>query len=315
MHRYLRTVTRAVREQQPDFVLWRGVPFWYFPLAPIVKKRTGVPYVLDLGDMWHMGAVAYRRDRRTGLRRPVDKLAEWWSVRSAALVCLTTDEQRDLYRERYDGMVDRIVTVRWGYDAPVLESVLDRAQPPEDEPFRVAIMGRFAFYGPEDAVVLAEGLAGQAEEGPVELVHVGRPEPQLRSAMEDQGLGDCLTETGMLPYEEGLAQVARANCAVLNPLSPVSVPVKTYDYIGLRKPIVAIAPMASALANLLRSYPAACLATSAEGAQEAFRWVRTELPRDALLDFAPSPYSLQHQFERLLHRLASLQQQEAEACE
>ncbi|MCF7854444.1 MAG: glycosyltransferase [Candidatus Pacebacteria bacterium] len=300
--RYLRVVIRAVRDKRPDYVLWRGVPFWYFPLAPVVKLLTRVPYVLDFGDMWYMKGVDYRHGRRTGMRQWVDKLTEAWSVHGAALVILTTDAQRDLYRKRYHSRAEDIVTVRWGYDAWILRSLKPVSKPAEL--VRVVIFGRFARYSEREALELAEAVASFTARGrEVEVVQLGDPEQELRNAFSQAGVEDALHQDGMVSYETGMDVLASADCAVLNPLSPVSIPVKTYDYIGCRKPILCFAPAESELTRLLTEYPAVHMVRNVSDAVAGLERVAKGELATAAADFAVEQYSMQHQFERLMSLL------------
>jgi hypothetical protein len=256
-----------------------------------------------------MGGIAYRRDRKPAPGRLADRLAEAWSVRKALLVALTTDAQRDAYRARYPRMADRIATVRWGYDADLVGAVQPAEVPAGVR--RLVIFGRFAYYGARDAAALADAVA--AAGGPWEVVHVGHPETELRAAFEARGIADRLSETGMMPYADGLALVASADCAALNPFSPASVPVKTYDYIGLRRPILAFAGAGCALADLLADYPAAAVVQDAGGAAAFLDGVAAGTVGD-VGDLPGEEFSMQHQFGMLVECLERIRSGEGGRC-
>lgn len=303
---FQRAVGRALRSgPKPDFVLWRGVPFWYFPLAPHFRLLSGIPYVLDLGDVWYMRGIEYRRGQRSGLRHLIDAPAEAWAVRRAELVTLTTDEQTAIYRDRYgDRPGDGFMTMRWGYDARRLAGLTPA--PKGRGLFRIGIFGRFSVYRRADADTLAAAVARLKVSRPVQVVHMGAAEPALASAFRRNGVLDCLQVRGMVAYGEGLSILASADCTVLSPLSDVSVPVKAYDYIGLNRPILAFAGRGTAVDSLLRRFPGAFIVQGADEAAAALHAMAeggvTQL--EAGLD--PRKFSQQHQFELLVARLVEI---------
>lgn len=48
----LRASMRSIRSKKPDVILATGNPFNSFLVANLVKRRTGIPYVLDYRDAW-----------------------------------------------------------------------------------------------------------------------------------------------------------------------------------------------------------------------------------------------------------------------
>lgn len=306
---YRRAVQRALDAgPAPDFIYWWGVPFWYFPLAPGFSRRTGIPSVLDFGDVWHMRGVAYRLGMRWGARRLADWAAESWSVRRADLSLFTTDEQTQLYRERYPDCADRFVTVLCGFDAGAMAQ--SRPMPRSAGAFRIAIVGRFSVYSSADATALAQAVAGLRGEREVEVVHVGRPEPALAQAFEQEGAGASLHPMGVLSYEQCLSVLKSADCGVASPLSDVSVSVKVYDYIGAGLPILAFALPDSALAHLLAGVPNAFVVQDAAGAARVLRQIAPGVG-GRRAGPAAAKYSSQHQFELLVGRLARLMEEPA----
>jgi hypothetical protein len=303
---YRAAIHRALeRRPRPDFLLFRGVPFWYFPLAPSLRRRTGIPYVLDFGDVWHMRGLTYRHGQRAGLRSIFDGLAEARAVRGAGVVTLTTEEQTRVYRDRYPRRSPRdFLTIRWGYDADALVGLKPAEKPPGV--FRVAVVGRFTRYDPADAEALARAVAACRTQARMDVVHVGHPEAALVDAFAAAGAGDCLRSVGVLPYRECMEVVASAACGVANSISDVSVPVKAYDYIGLNRPILAFAPPGCAMARLLEPLPGALVVRGVEQATRALWRMVEEQVTELQPGLDPREYSQQHQFDLLLKRLESM---------
>ncbi len=306
---YRRTIERALRSTlaRPDFLFFRGVPFWYFPLAPSHSRRWRIPYILDLNDLWHMGEVTYSRWQRRGLRAPLDRACEAWSMARASLVVLNTREQTELYLRRYPGRPpETFMTVRWGYDETELMNLRPAAKPPDT--FRIVIPGSFTRYRPRAGWTLARGIADCPAARRIEVLHMGRPEPELEDAFRRHGLEHCLRSEGMVPYRRSMEELASADCAAACPISPLSLPVKVFDYIGLNRPVLAFNARGTAMERLLEPFPGAFIVEGpADVAGALNRMLRGEVTElQAGLD--PTPYSQRRQFERLVRRLNRIHQ-------
>ena len=304
---YRRAIGRALESgPRPDFLFFCGAPFWYFPLARWFRTRRGIPYVLDLEDVWFMGGLPYRMGRRAGLRHVFDKVAEARSIGGASLVVLTTEAQTEFYRQRYDSLpADLFITVPWGYDAEALGSVRP-ARRERSDTFRLAIFGKFAAYGSQDAAALAEAVAALHVQSRVEVMHLGEPEPELADAFRRQGLSMCFREPGMLPYADGLAILASADCLALNAISDVSLPVKVYDYIGMNRPVLAFAAAESALGRLLSRFEGAFLVQTAGQASQALGVLAQRRLSQLQPGLDTTQFSQHRQFECLVHKLSDL---------
>jgi len=302
---YRRAIARALANgPRPDFLWFRGVPFWYFPLSRYFRLRDGIPYVLDFGDVLYMRGITYALGQRSGLRHLTDRAGEAWAVGGAELVVHTTDEQSDIYRRRYAWKPrPRFATIRWGYDADELRRI--RPARRRDDAFRLAIFGKFAAYGQVDAANLARCVAEIARDREVQVVQLGLPEPELVAAFGREGVAQRLQPLGMQPYGRGLELLASADCCVLNAISRVSMPVKAYDYIGLNRPILAFVEAGSAAERMLARFPGAFVVRSAEEAAQAVRQIA-----DGVGELAPGidthEFSQQSQFAKLVDILTRL---------
>ncbi len=291
-----------------DFLYVHGHPFWYFPVAAESAARYGLPCVLDFEDVWHMGGLSYRMGQRAGPRALIDRWGEARAVRGAAVVVHTTEAQTRLYRERYpEKPPSEFLTVRWGYDEDRMAEARANAPPPEPGgPVRLAIFGKFAAYDPADARALAAGIAAADVERGVEALHLGEPEPALRAAFEEVGLGGALRSLGMRPYDEGLRMLAGADMLVLNAISDLSLPVKLYDYVGLNRPVLAFVRPDSEAGRLLEPLPGAFVVRTAGQAAHAIRAAAAGGVARLADGLDTAEFSQQHQFKRLMGRLARL---------
>jgi len=303
---YRRAIAHALANgSRPDFLYFRGVPFWYFPLSRYFRMRDGIPYVLDFGDVLYMRGITYALGQRAGLRHLTDWAGEAWSVGGADLVVHTTPEQTQLYRRRYAWKPSRcFATIRWGYDADELRHI--RPVRREGDALRVVIFGKFAAYGREDACALARCVAEIGREREVQVVQLGLPEQALAAAFAREGVSDRLRAPGMLPYRQGLELLGSADCCVLNAISRVSVPVKAYDYVGLNRPILAFVAPGSAAGRMLAPFSGAFVVRTADQAVEALKKAMHCGVLDPSASVDREEFSQQHQFDRLIGLLDRL---------
>jgi hypothetical protein len=141
---------------------------------------------------------------------------------------------------------------------------------------------------------------------PVEVLHLGEPEPALQAAFDEAGAEGVLRCMGRKPYPEGLRVLAGAHCLVLNAISGLSLPVKLYDYIGLNKPVLAFVRPDSEAGRLLEPFPGAFIAQAAGQAAHAIRAVARGAVAALADGLDTTEFSQQHQFKRLMGSLAKL---------
>ncbi len=312
---YRAAIERALTSAAPfDFMYFCGAPFWYFPLARRLGARHGIPYILDFEDVWFMGGLAYRMGRRGKVRGIFDRFAESRCIARASLVILTTESQTTIYRQRYPALPGQTFeTIRWGYDAEALGRA-QLEQPGFGDLFRLAIFGKFAGYGADDARALARAVGIFHARQRVEVVHLGEREAALESAFRAEGLSGCFKALGMRPYEEGLRALASAHCFALNAISDVSLPAKVYDYIGVNRPVLAFVAPESETARLLTRFPGAFTARTADQAAGALRSIADGRIASLEPGLDTAEFSQERQFERLLERLSGLTEGRASAA-
>jgi len=304
---YRQALERALKAGPlPDFLYFLGVPFWYFPLAGRVHSQSGIPCVLEFGDVFYMRGVTYRMGQRSGLRQLLDGAAEARAVAGAALVIHTTESQTALYRRRYSSKPpEDFITIPWGFDDELLKDVAPEPQG-TDEPFRIAIFGKFAAYGVDDAHALARAVGDFHARHRVEVIQLGDPEPVLADAFHWEGMSGRFRQPGMQPYAEGLRLLASAHCLVLNAISDISLPVKVYDYIGVNRPVLAFVTPESEAGRLLSRFSGAFLVQTAAEAEGALDRIADQGLRHLQAGLDKAEFGQRRHFERLIERLEEL---------
>ena len=47
-----RSMKKEIKKQRPDFILYPVPPWYILWIAPLIKRRSGVPYAIDFIDPW-----------------------------------------------------------------------------------------------------------------------------------------------------------------------------------------------------------------------------------------------------------------------
>lgn len=137
--------------------------------------------------------------------------------------------------------------------------------PPESAPgnsgvFNLGIMGTVYSQGnrPETLLEAVKELSGDAAfQGNFRLTFLGKWSSDFRKAVEDKQLGNLVEFIPYLPHREALRRAGRFDALALAietglPGSAGVTPGRIYEYLYLKKPILALCPLDSDLAGLLR---------------------------------------------------------------
>jgi len=146
------------------------------------------------------------------------------------------------------------------------------------------------------ALAFLEGFAAFLEAVPeaasqVRLGFAGEDEPVLAEIIERLGLGRCARFLGWLPHHETLKRMQEASVLILikGELVPddpsvsrsFQIPQKAYEYLGARRPILAVAPE-SECAEIIRDMNAGLVASPSRPQEIAEALVSLYEARDEL---------------------------------
>lgn len=244
-----------------------------------LKRRLGLPWVLDYRDPWTNSQSLVWPSRWHYER---ERAMERTCLAEADRVVVVTPGMRDRLAEAFPRAASKIRLIPNGYDPTDLED-LPRA-PAQDGIFRIAFTGRlyplsgkrnrrhrarFPAYR-HSAVDFTTHSAGPLFRA-VRRLLAQHPElrPHLRidlagnipadhaEYIAGHGLSDVVTLHGMLPHREALTLVARANAVFLPMRTELdgqrsyNASGKIYEYLGQGKPILAAVPEGDA-ADIVR---------------------------------------------------------------
>ena len=161
------------------------------------------------------------------------------------------------FRNRYpDEPRDKFVVITNGYDP---ETLPKPTREPAQQTFNITHAG--AIYGRRDARPIIRALAqirdaGSIQAGFLNLKLVGKleAEAEVSAMIQSLDLADWVTIVPEVSFQESIRYLSRSQVLlVLQPDAPLQIPGKLFEYIYLKKPILALTGE-GATAEIIRQY-------------------------------------------------------------
>lgn len=236
-----RAASRICRDQGIDLIYSTSPPDSTHLAARSVARRFSIPWIADFRDPWiHL----YLRDPPTPLHGRIHAWMER-SVAGADRVLVTTDWQKETLERLYPG--SRVVKVPNGFVEDDFTG--ERPDIPRGEPMVFTHCGMLT-QGRSSRVFLA-GLASFLEKrrdarGRVRAVFIGARESENERWARHPALEGAVEFIDNLPHPECVEREMRSHVLLLIKHDDGRygglIPGKLYEYIGARRPVLALAP-------------------------------------------------------------------------
>jgi len=243
---------RAARQHGADLIFSSSPPYTCALLGRAVARRVKRPWVMELRDPWTGFLSA---PVRHGPSKAFDRHLEKSCVADARrLVVAWRGIERDLAGK--DPAFDRskVRLVENGYDPDDLRAVEPLAFP------RFTIVYTGSMYGVRNPDTFLRAVArlldtGRAKPDELRIQFVGRFGDEVRAMFKRPELKGAVEEIGHVPHAESVRYTLGAH-ALLLVVDDVKgsegiVPGKVFEYIGSRRPVLAVAPEGD-VADLIR---------------------------------------------------------------
>lgn len=248
----LRTVSRLVVEWRPHALMCTGGPFIPFLVPLLIKKRYGIPYVLDFRDPWSLNPYMEPRSLKGKMARTLEKHLEAIAVAGAEIVLsvsarMTSDladahptVPRSRFQTLYNGYDEGEFATLKPVDLPkhqyhiVYTGTAGDPHYPFGKMFRALQM--LLYDNPDMRAVICLHL-------------IGNVSMEYQQMIERLGLQDVVKCHGFQPHRETLRYLLAADLLFLlidnsagqgNLLYDVSG--KVFEYIRAGKPVLAQVP-------------------------------------------------------------------------
>lgn len=243
---------RIIGQHGIDAIYSSSPPYTCSLIAKKLKMKTGLPWIAGFRDPWTKFLTTPKRwflpaaiDSR--LERSVFETADY--VESAWLGIT-----RDAIGKYPQLPENKFIHVPNGFDS----SDFPEVEPKQNEKFTVTYTG--SLYGRRNphsffrAVenLMNEGIVSQED---IHLRFVGRFGAEVEEMFEKASFRDAIETIPYVPHEKSIEYLMQSDALLLivdeAKESEEIVPGKVYEYVGVKRPIIAVAPQKSAIADLL----------------------------------------------------------------
>lgn len=255
-----------VRAMRPC-VLWSTYPIASAHLIGFALHRLfGLPWIADFRDPM------VERDGRTGDWYPAGRAlrsARLWverlCARHAALLVFCTETARRIFVGRHGGDTQaRSVVIANGYDESLLEEarlVSPSAHDGGERPFMLLHSGVLYPTPDRDPTALFDALAALKRTGALDarrlrvVLRASGSEGLYRERIAARAIGDIVELTPPIAHRDALAEMLSADglLIVQGYTSDPAIPAKLYEYIGVGRPVLALAHPDGETARLVAS--------------------------------------------------------------
>jgi len=261
----LRAGYRAIRRCPPD-VIYSTSPYMSAHIVAMSLARwCRLPWVADFRDPWRDSPFRVKGPRTV---EAWDELLEWSVLRSARHVICNTPAMTRRLCARRPFVAPKCSTILNGFDASLLRGI---------EPIRVASSDEFVlthagqFYGPRSPIPWFRAIRWALERTPalapkLRVVLIG-PERldgrHLSDIARDAGIHHNIMVLGQKAHREALGYLAGSDALLLAGSSgsgdDLQIPNKLFEYLAIRKPIIASCSPTGSIARILRDARAKAL--------------------------------------------------------
>jgi len=241
----VRAASRLCREKRFDVILSTSPPDSTHLAASRISSRFDIPWVVDFRDPW-IGL--YLREPPTSLHRRLHRRMEKKAA-EAARVLVTTDWQRDRLRELYPG--SRVEKIPNGYDEEDFRG-LEGLNPPA-APFTITHSGMLTLGRQSKSFLAGAALFLERRakaRNRMKIVFAGARETENEAWADRLGMEGVVEFVDNLPHRKCVARERTSHVLLLIKHDDIRyrglVPGKLYEYIGARRPVLAVVPRGEA---------------------------------------------------------------------
>ena len=256
---------RACKRFQPDVILATGPSFSAFVTATILSRCTGVPLILDYRDPWTVFAWSDDAFGRR-MRSPIRRKLEQWAVSSASGAIFVTARMLASFKANHQGRRPELLGVIPNGFSDNIELSAEVLIPDS-----LNILYAGTIYGQRRISALAQAtellkdyLVSQDLKVAIHIF--GELKAEDRERVTALGLSHLIHEHKPVEHRQILGYMRAADVLFLPSGGDVSyaLPFKTFDYLSVGRPILAISPRDSELSDLMASVDCGELAEADE---------------------------------------------------
>ena len=246
-----------VRRHRPAVLYTSSPPHSVQLVGLVVKRLTGLPWVVDFRDLW-LQSIHRRELYRRRWRRRIETALERAVARHADRLITTTEPNRDELIRKYGG-TGKVVVIPNGFDAADFERPVDRPPDVDPEHFNFTMTGQVEKLIDMKPFFRALALAAEREPALASRMCVrliGTDPGPYPDFIREIGLDGRVHYLGYMPHAEALGYVRASSALFLSQIphrisAGTKLSVKLFEYFAAQRPILALTTADSITAELL----------------------------------------------------------------
>ncbi len=245
----IKTGKMIINEWIPDLIYASGPPFSALMVAARLHTSSRIPWVAEFRDLWADNAYYEFPD----VRRKLENLLEKNTLRHCSGIITVSPPWSEWMHRKYDRPVETVLNGFDGSDFPPPTAGRNM------DLDRLIINYTGAVYlpyrDPSPLFAAMELLGKEAE--PIRVHFFSRYFDHIQSLADNHQVAHLVTCHGLVPYRESLQQQVDADINLMLNRNEEDqfgvIPAKLYEYIGCRRPILAVDMGHGAAADMIRS--------------------------------------------------------------
>jgi glycosyltransferase involved in cell wall biosynthesis len=256
-----RAACRALQAEKHDAILATAPPYSNLILGTLLKKRFGLPLVVDFRDEWDLSSEYLENSQKDRFTRFIQPWMQRWVLKNADAVVATTQASTSRLHERAGQVRSRAFAecIYNGYD----EEDFEGANPELENTPRFRLVYTGTLWNLTSVAPIVEAVERLHAADPdvvkkLELVFVGRKTDEQRAGLQRVAKTGCtLVDRDYCDHHEAVAlmRTADALCLLLSdvPGADRVAPAKLFEYLAAGRPILAVTPEGET-AGLVREF-------------------------------------------------------------
>ena len=215
-------------------------------IAWSLAKKYNKPWVADFRDPW---AQFFQTKRPFPLGK-LEESMEKGVLNNVQRVIIAWPGIQDLFMNCSDAIRQKTVIIHNGFDEQDFHGVTPKAF------CKFTIIYAGVFYKERNPEALFKALAMLLDEKPalrddIQIILIGREQPFAKVMIRENKLNDIISVIPHIPHRQCLEYLMGANALLLNTIDNY-VPGKTFEYLRCGKPILALMPDNTTVANIIK---------------------------------------------------------------
>lgn len=261
----LAAAKRLLARLPHDAILATAPPYSNLVLGTMLKKRTGLPLIVDYRDEWDLSSQYLENSRRDWFSSAVQERMQRSVLRRADAIVATTQGSTARLQERARQAGSRAPAhcIFNGFDTTDFEGLTSTSKITDADKTRFRLVYTGTLWNLTNVQPVVEAVERLQQESPelldrLELVFVGRKTPEQIALLNRLLVTRCKVDIRDYCDHAAALQLMSDSDALCLLLSGVPgaervAPAKLFEYLALRKPILAITP-AGETAGIVRRY-------------------------------------------------------------